>query len=83
MVCIFCIVAIGMLTSPFLEAIPRKYLGYCCNLREPLDQMECPVRDIRTSLEIKGPKSPEKFYTYRVCFEYTCIALCNSTSTSQ
>lgn len=83
MVSIFCIVAIGMLTSPFLEAIPCKYLGYCCNLREPLDQMECPVRDICTSLEFKGRTSLEKFYTYRVCFEYTFIALCNATSTLQ
>lgn len=82
MVSIFCIVAIGMLTSPFLEAIPCKYLGYCCNLREPLDQMECPVRNIYTNLDIKGPKSLE-FYTHRVCFEYTCIALCNTTSTLQ
>lgn len=83
MVCIFCIAAIGMLTSPFLGAIPRKYLGYCWNLREPLDQMECPVRNICTNPEIKWRKSLEKFYTHRVCFEYTCIALCNTTSTLQ
>lgn len=37
------------------------------------------MRDICTNLEIKGPKSLEKFYTYRLYFERTSIALCNTT----
>lgn len=72
MVCIFCIVAIGMLTSPFLEAIPRKYLGYCCNLREPLDQMGKRYmhqpRDQRTKVTGKVLYLSGLFWIYMYCF---------------